>query len=110
MGANQHLIRVFEIPPPDGRYCFGGGKVMPFIEVDWFKDSHEFANEWRTWPGSMTPDGASRDPDDYSIQTPQGRDFLADHLREKVYFDPNKAYLVMSPRGCFTINYEARPA
>ena len=110
MSANPHLIRVFEIPAPDDRYCFGGGKRMTFIEVDWFKDAHEFEREWAEWPGVMTPPGASRDPDDYSIQTPEGRAFLADHLREKVYFDPNKAYLVMSPLACFTINYDGSPA
>ena len=93
MTSNPHLIRVFEIPPPDGRYCFGGGKSMTFTEVDWFKDSLEMWTEEMEWRET------------HSITTSQGRRALRAMIVEKNYFDSTKALLVLHSTHSFTINY-----
>lgn len=78
------LVRVMEIPSSDGNFRFGGGQLQQFKEVDWFRDDDNV----------LKADG-STDAD------------LADWLKKKNYFDATKAYLVLSQRRCFTINYSA---
>ena len=92
---NHHLIRVFEIPPPDPRYCFGDGKLMPFREVDWFMDS-------LVHPSLQEDDLAK-----HSITTEPGRLFLTDFIRQKRYYRPGVPLLVLHPQVSFTIGYEA---
>jgi hypothetical protein len=77
------LIRVLEIPASSGRFHFSGGEPQIFVEVDWFRDDEEM---WRRddWPEQLT-----------------------DWLREKKYFNQDRAYLVLHPKRTFTINYEA---
>lgn len=79
------LVRVFEIPPPTGRFHFGGGEAQAFIEVDWFRDE------------AGAPD----------IATPEGRKLWEKFIRGKRYFSSGKAYLVLHPDHPFTINYRA---
>ena len=90
--SGSHLIRVFEIPPPDGQHCFGGGKPVTFVEVDWFHDALE-----------ALPSVENREA--LSITRPEGHEFLADFIRGKTYFDARKAYLVLHPSVSFTIGY-----
>lgn len=75
------LIRVFEIPPPTGRFHFGGGEVQRFVEVDWFRDD----------------EGAS----------PGGQQQITDFIQAKRYYRDGQAYLVLHPLHSFTINYAA---
>lgn len=78
------LIRVFEMPAEFPRgYCFGGGNPTSFQMVDWFRDDL----------GMM--EGES------------GRSELAEFIRGKRYFKPDRAYLVLHERHSFTINYSA---
>lgn len=80
------LIRVFEIPPPTGNFHFSGGERQSFVEVDWFRS-----------------DGGH--PVDMSKQ--EGRDLVEENVRQKRYFKPDRAYLVLHPVHSFTINYRA---
>ena len=91
---NPTLIRVFEIPSPDERYCHGGGKPMNFQEVDWFHDISQ----------SGTTDEANEEG---SIFYERGRENLTEFIKEKMYYDPDKAYLVLCPLFSFTIGYDA---
>ena len=77
------LIRILEIPPSSGNFHFGGGEPQEFVEVDWFRD------------------------DAWLIATEDGRNGIADFIRQKRYFDPSKAYLVLHPTHTFTIGYSA---
>lgn len=95
MAKNLTLIRVFEIPPPDARYCFGGGKLMNFVEIDWFHDISQLSSQ------AILPSEAR------SITDPDGPAALTEMIKEKNYYDPNKAYLVLCPLHSFTINYYA---
>ena len=97
-GTNSTLIRVLEIAPPTSEYCFGHGRQRIFVERDWFHDS--FAPG-----GEVAFEG--EDPRTYSITTEEGRQWLAQHLTEKVYFDPACAYLILHATHTFTINYYA---
>lgn len=77
------LIRVFKIPPADGRFCFGGGKPMPFTEVDWFRD------------------------DDGRTDGEAGREMLICFIKQKNYYSDETPLLVLTERGTFTLNYSA---
>lgn len=82
------LVRVLEIPPSDGKFRFGGGAPQTFVEVDWFRDD----------PGVIpTP----------NFGTTEGREQVEKFIRQKNYFDPAKAYLVLHPQHSFTIGYKA---
>ena len=83
------LIRVFEIPPPTGNFHFGGGEHQSFVEVDWFRDD--------PLAGVDVP----------SFATEEGRALVADFIKAKRYFSPDKAYLVLHPEHSFTIGYKA---
>ena len=87
---NTTLIRVFEIPQPDGHFRFGGENAFPFIELDSFHDSSQFVQ-------LAVP----------SITTDEGVALLTASIRGKIYFDPAKAYLVLCPLRSFTIGYTA---
>lgn len=80
---NEHLVRVFKIPPPDGQYCFGGGRPANFIEVDWFRDEE----------GMMASE--------------TGRSEIKEFIEKKIYARDGSALLVMSPVAAFTIDYTA---
>lgn len=98
---SEHLIRVFTIPAPDGEWVFEP-QPREFVEVDWFKDSLDIpADLWEMMDAG--PEGATRE--DRSITTEKGRAALEQFIREKHYFVPGKAYLVVSPRAAFTIDY-----
>ena len=83
------LIRVLEIPPPTGNFHFGGGEVQTFTEVDWFRDE----------PG-MTRSAPAMD-------SVRGREEIAEFIKGKDYFNPDKAYLVLHQEHSFTIGYSA---
>jgi hypothetical protein len=76
------LVRVLEIPPSSGRFHFGGGERQTWIEVDWFRDDDNLFLR-----------------DDYPEQ-------MTRWLKQKKYYRPDKAYLVLHPLKPFTINYE----
>lgn len=76
------LVRVFEIPDGSGNYHFGGGEMQSFVEVDWFRD-------------------------DSLDCTQENQVAYTKFIRNKGYFNPQKAYLVLCPRYSFTINYRA---
>lgn len=78
------LIRVLEIPRSDGYFRFGGGQVQPFVEVDWFRDD--------SGP---------------SMSDAEGRGQLEAYIKQKKYFNPLKAYLVLHQDASFTIGYSA---
>lgn len=80
---NPGLIRVFKIPAPTGQFCWGAGRLAPFVEVDWFQD---------------TDDMMARE---------DGREAICDFIRQKRYAALGVPLLVMSPLGAFTINYTA---
>lgn len=86
------LVRVFEIPPPSGKFHFGGGEMTHFAEVDWFRDD----------PRDFEPDRHTS-----LFHTEQGRKTIEEFIRHKHYFDPTKAYLVLHPTHSFTIGYKA---
>lgn len=96
-GPNLTLIRVFEIPPPDGRYTFGRGNRAPFVEVDWFHDALGSGVHFETIGERKA----------HSITTDEGRAALEKYIREKQYFREDRAYLVLCPLESFTINYDA---
>ena len=101
MKGSPHLIRVFEIPPPTGRFLFGGGIPADFVEVDWFKDALEACTDDMGF--FMTPEEAVP----LSITTQSGRDYLVSQIKMKNYYDKDKAYLLLHPTHTFTINYHA---
>ena len=99
--VDPHLIRIFRMPMPDGQFCSGGGNPRTFIEVDWFKDSLMDPVGWTMFSEDPTGD----DPNNYSITTEKGRAFIEEYLRATQYWDDSFAYLVVSPKSAFTINY-----
>jgi len=79
MTARRAFVRVYRLPEKlsDG-YCFGGGRPIVFINVDWFEA------------------GVS-----------EGRGPLIDFIRTKKYFDPRARFLVIAdnhPEFTFTID------
>ena len=78
------LVRVLEIAPPDGKFCFGGGRPRIFHEQDWF-----------------------RDDETDMMETPEGRAQIVEFIKGKNYFNPAKAYLVLHELHTFTIGYSA---
>ena len=89
------LIRVLEIANSSGKYHFGGGETCAFVEVDWFRDALEIADQMGGTDDAPT------------ITTAKGRILLTEYLKAKRYFDPAKAYLVLAQEHTFTINYNA---
>ena len=81
--SDSTLVRVFEIPPPTGEFCFGDGNPVTFIERDWFHAEKQM----------MADEIEQSDIEEF--------------VKKKAYFDHRKAWLVISPMGCFTINYFA---
>jgi len=77
------LIRILEIPQSSGAFHFGGPEPQTFNEVDWFRDES----------GMM--------------DTPEGREKIAVFVREKRYYNADKAYLVLHQSNTFTIGYTA---
>lgn len=76
------LVRVFQIPKNlPTQYHFGGGDLIEFMEVDWFRD------------------------EDNMIENQ--RQHLIDFIKAKKYFDTHKAYLVLHSTHTFTIGYSA---
>ncbi len=70
------MIRVYRLPEKltDG-YCFGGGRPISFLNVDWFD----------------TP------PADMGITLT--RCMIEDEVRRKTYFDPRARFLVLDDRA-----------
>ncbi len=83
--ATKMLVRVFEIPAPDGQFCFGGGKLMPFLELDWFRNDPlpEYSD------GDMGPDA------------------IVEYVQTKNYYYPGRPLLILTERWCRTVNYNA---
>ena len=77
------LIRVLVIPHSSGNFHFSGAEQQVFKEVDWFRDE----------AGMM--------------ETPEGREQIADFIKKKKYFNPCCAYLVLHQSNTFTIGYSA---
>ncbi len=82
------LVRVFEIPDPDGGYCFGGGKPTHWVERDWFRDDNH-----PEMPGAL-------------MSYEEGRQEIDAMVRGKNYYREDVPLLVMSPDYSFTINYD----
>jgi len=81
------LVRILEMPPAFPRgFHFGSGQPVVFLEVDWFH----------------LPAGHEGEPD---IATAEGQAELTQVLRGKIYWKPDRAYLVLHPTHPFTINY-----
>jgi hypothetical protein len=83
-------VRVFEIP--DNlltEFIFDGGQDAVFKLVDWFRadDGPHYVQQWRT---------------DAEFETVYTR-----YVQSRRYYNPNKAYLVMTQGPCFTIGYKA---
>jgi hypothetical protein len=83
------LVRVFEIPPPTGRFHFQGGEPQTFVEVDWFRDDPA--------PDMDRPDFGSL----------EGRQIITEFIQGKRYYRGDRSYLVLHPLHSFTINYAA---
>jgi len=77
------LIRVFEIPPEDGQFCFGG-KIVSWRQVDWFRD-----------------DGPPDGPEKHT------KNQIQDYIQEKNYYSPDIPLLVLTEDYTFTLNYSA---
>ena len=76
------LVRILEIAPPDGEFCFGPGRPRIFQERDWFRD------------------------DEYDMmETIEGRKQIEEFVRGKKYFSASKAYPILHERHSFTIGY-----
>lgn len=72
---DKHMCFVYRLPHElsDG-FCFGGGKPITFLNVDWF------GTETHLMPGD-TLDGAD----------------LISYIKQKRYYDPTKHFLVLKP-------------
>lgn len=82
------LIRILELPDFAPGFRFGGNVVATFKDLDWFRDDPR--------PADMPEQG-----------TPDWRAYVEKFVREKTYFNPARAYLVLHPTHPFTINYSA---
>ena len=78
---DMSLIRVFEIPKPNRKYCFGAGVPQSFVNVDWFRDDHD----------PLTPDTVEE---------------YKEFIKRKSYFSPHKSLLVLHPTCSFTMGYD----
>lgn len=66
---NDTMVYVYELPDElSTGYCFGGGRPITFVNVDWFNGI----------------DGMTRE-------------MLETEVRGKLYIRPGKSYLVLSP-------------
>ena len=74
-----NFCRVFELPDtyPEG-YCFGGGKPVTMLMVDWF-------NPWPDYPDLKTWDDVTK--------------LLLPFLQKKVYVKPGKRYVLITDFG-----------
>lgn len=81
--APRVFVRVYRLPErlTDG-YCFGAGKPIPFLNVDWFE-----------------------------ALVSEGRIGLIEFIRRKAYFDGNARFLVLGddPQFTFVIEPGAKP-
>jgi len=81
--APRVFVRVYRLPErlTDG-YCFGGGRPIPFLNVDWFE-----------------------------ALVSEGRDGLILFISRKAYFDVNARFLVLGddPNFTFVIDPGKRP-
>lgn len=82
------LIRVLEIPSSSGEFHFKGPEPQTFLEVDWFQDENPMSD------GKM-------------MDTEEGRAQIAEFIKGKNYFNPNKAYIVLHQEHTFTVGYIA---
>lgn len=76
----QNFCRVFELPteyPWD--YCFGGGKPVQMLMVDWFSP----------WPPELPPDATWQDV----------ARLLRSFLSTKQYVKPGRRYLIVTEFG-----------
>lgn len=81
------LVRVFMIPKPLPRdYHFAGSELVPFLEVDWFRDDLMQYHQ-------LTHDQVCAE--------------LSNFIKGKLYYRDNLSFLVLHPEHSFTINYEA---
>lgn len=82
------LIRVLEIPKSTGNFHFRAGEAQTFVEVDWFRDEDPLTEE-------------------LMMNSEDGRGQIAEFIKQKRYFNPSKAYLVLHESHSFTIGYSA---
>lgn len=82
----MQLIRVLEMPPWTAIPNYGSGMPRVFMEVDSFP---------------------VEDKGRYSPKLLDGQRELAALLRTKIYWKPDRAYLILHPTHSFTINYTA---
>lgn len=78
------LVRVFQIPPPTGAFCFEGGNLAAFTEIDWFRDDELAHLEREAYIAAMT-----------------------NFLMHKQYYREGVPILILHPLHSFTLNYEA---
>ncbi len=87
--SDQNFCRVFAIPtdmPND--FCFGGGQLVPFRQVDWFQPI----------PNELIASNLDMGIDDNESLRVALLSFLAD----KNYVEPGRRYLVLCDWGyCF---------
>ncbi|MBY0259124.1 hypothetical protein [Methylobacterium sp.] len=78
LDAPRTFVRVYELPErlTDG-YCFGGGKPILFLNVDWFE--------------AIVSDGAER---------------LTSFIKSKQYYRPHARFLVLGDAPGFTFVIE----
>lgn len=76
---SKNFCRVFELPDsyPEG-YCFGGGKPVTMLMVDWF-------NPWPDNPELETWEDVAK--------------LLLPFLQKKTYVKPNKRYILITDFG-----------
>ena len=76
------LIRVFELPKTfSSQFLFQNAVNQTFREVDWFQYSDENC-DWDKFYNE-----------------------LSKFIKQKIYYNPEKSYLIMSQKYAFTINY-----
>lgn len=80
--APRVFVRIYRLPDRlTNGYCFGGGNIIPFLNVDWFE-------------------GPIAD----------GRIGLIEFVRKKQYFDPTARFLVIGDDPQFTFLIEPSAA
>ena len=80
------LIRILEIAPSSGEFCFSGGNPQKWVERDWFRLS------------------VSNSPD---ISTDEGKEQITSFIKQKKYYRPEQPLLVLHESHSFTIGYAA---
>lgn len=79
------LIRVLVIPKSSGKFCFSGGNLQQWVEVDFFRD------DWLVQKES--PEETQKN--------------LTAFIKQKPYFHESKAFLVLCEDCTFTVGYHA---